>query len=176
MNLKSVLITGCSEGGLVAALAKAFQEEGYHVFATLRNPTKAGTSADEHGANIDVLPLDITSQESVDTCLEIERAKTGGKLGALVNNAGNGTTMPLLHLPIDEAKAIYEVNVWGTLRIAQALSPLLLESKVRIMNFCSVVGAFNLPWQGKSYRGHLERRVVYSPFKSLIACGDHFEQ
>lgn len=107
MNLKSVLITGCSEGGLVAALAKAFQEEGYHVFATLRNPTKAGTLADEQGANIDVLPLDITSQESVDTCLEIERAKTGGKLGALVNNAGNGTTMPLLHLPIDEAQAIY---------------------------------------------------------------------
>ncbi|KAG6355142.1 hypothetical protein INS49_004223 [Diaporthe citri] len=148
MPLKTVLITGCSEGGLGAALARAFQEQGYHVFATLRNPAKAGLLAGEHGANIDVLPLDTTSKESIDACLETVRQKTGGKLDILVNNAGIGSTMPLLHAPIEEAKAMYDVNVWGTLSLAQAFSPLLLKSKGVIMNICSIVGAANVAWQG----------------------------
>ncbi|KAJ4415540.1 hypothetical protein N0V82_007262 [Gnomoniopsis sp. IMI 355080] len=148
MALKTVLITGCSEGGLGAALAKAFQEQGYHVFATLRNPAKAGSLAGEHGTNVDVLPLDTTSQESIGACLETVRKKTDGKLEILVNNAGIGATMPMLHMPIDQAKEIYEVNVWGTLRLVQAFAPLLLESKGSIMNICSIVGAANVAWQG----------------------------
>lgn len=151
MPLKTVLITGCSDGGLGAALAKAFQEQGYHVFATLRNTAKAGSLGGEHGTNIDVLPLDTTSKASIDTCLETVRKKTGGKLDVLVNNAGFGTTMPLLHASIEEAKAIYDVNVWGTLSLVQAFSPLLLESKGVIMNICSIVGAANVAWQGKRY-------------------------
>lgn len=152
MPLKTVLITGCSEGGLGAALARAFQEQGYHVFATLRNPAKAGLLGGEHGTNIDVLPLDTTSKESIDACLETVRQKTGGNLDILVNNAGFGSTMPLLHASIEEAKAIYDVNVWGTLSLAQAFSPLLLKSKGVIMNICSIVGAANVAWQGKRCR------------------------
>lgn len=152
MPLKTVLITGCSEGGLGAALARAFQEQGYHVFATLRNPAKAGLLAGEHGTNIDVLPLDTTSKESIDACLETVREKTDGKLDILVNNAGIGNTMPLLHASIEEAKLMYDVNVWGTLSVAQAFSPLLLKSKGVIMNICSIVGAANVAWQGKPCR------------------------
>lgn len=152
MPLKTVLITGCSEGGLGAALAKAFQEQGYHVFATLRDPTKAGSLAGEHGTNIDVLPLDITSKESIDACLETVRKRTCGKLDILVNNAGFGSTMPLLHASIEDAKAMYDINVWGTLSLVQAFAPLLLESKGVIMNICSIVGAANVAWQGKRYR------------------------
>lgn len=159
MPLKTVLITGCSEGGLGAALAKAFQEQGYHVFATLRNPAKAGSIAGEHGTNTDVLPLDTTSKDSIDACLETVRKTTGGKLDILVNNnAGTGTAMPLLHMPVDEAKAIYEVNVWGTLSLVQAFSPLLLESKGTIMNICSIVGAAKIAWQGKRFRWHFQRK------------------
>ncbi|CAN8100469.1 unnamed protein product [Discula destructiva] len=51
-------------------------------------------------------------------------------------------------MPIDEAKAIYEVNVWGTLSLVQVFSPLLLECKGAVMNISSIVGAANLPWQG----------------------------
>ncbi|KAL2291395.1 hypothetical protein FJTKL_12801 [Diaporthe vaccinii] len=114
----------------------------------LRNPAKAGLLAGEHGTNMDVLPFDTTSKESIDACLETVMQKTGGKLYILVNNAGFGTTMPLLHASIEAAKAIYDVNVWGTLSLAQALSPLLLKSKGVIMNICSVVGAANVAWQG----------------------------
>lgn len=151
IDLKTVLITGCSEGGLGAALALAFQQQGYHVFATLRDPAKAGSLSGEHGKNIDVLPLDTTSKESINACLETVKKKTD-KLDILVNNAGTGVTMPLLHMPIDEAKAIYEVNVWGTLSLVQAFSPLLFGSKEGvIMNICSIVGAAKIAWQGKPF-------------------------
>lgn len=149
MPLKTVLITGCSEGGLGAALAKAFQEQGYHVFATLRNPAKAGSLAGEKGTNIDVLELDTTSEESINTCLETVKKRTGGRLDVLVNNAATGSTMPMIHASIDESKAMYDANVWGTLRMVQAFSPLLLESKGVIMNICSIVGAANVAWQGR---------------------------
>lgn len=57
-------------------------------------------------------------------------------------------------MPIDEAKAIYEVNVWGTLSLVQAFSPLLFESKEGvIMNICSIVGAAKIAWQGKPFYG-----------------------
>lgn len=62
------------------------------------------------------------------------------KLDVLINNTGIRTTMSLLHMPIDEAKAIYNVNVRDTLSLMQAFSPLLLESKGVIMNICSIVG------------------------------------
>lgn len=156
MALKTVLITGCSEGGLGAALAKAFQEQGYHVFATMRNPAKAGSLAGEKGTNIDVLDLDTTSKESIDACFEIVKDKTGGRLDVLVNNAGSGSTMPLLHMPIDQAKATYDVNVWGTLSLTQTFSPLLLESKGAIVNICSIVGAANVAWQGEPPHIHFE--------------------
>lgn len=153
MPLKTVLITGCSEGGLGAALAKAFQEQGYHVFATLRNPAKAGSLAGEKGTNIDVLELDTTSEESINTSLETVEKRTGGRLDVLVNNAATGSTMPMIHASIDESKAMYDANVWGTLRMVQAFSPLLLESKGVIMNICSIVGAANVAWQGRSPGG-----------------------
>lgn len=162
MPLTTVLITGCSEGGLGAALAKAFQEQGYQVFATLRNTAKAGSLAGEHGTNVDVLPLDTTSKESIHACLEMVTQRTGGKLDVLVNNAGIGTTMPLLHMPIDEAKEIYEVNVWGTLSLVQAFSPLLLESKGTVMNICSIVGAANVAWQGKQPSGHFQGESIHT--------------
>ncbi|KAG8162264.1 hypothetical protein KVR01_008029 [Diaporthe batatas] len=148
MPLKTALITGCSEGGLGAALAKAFQEQGYHVFATLRNPAKVGALAGEEGTNIDVLQLETTSEESINNCLKTVKKKTGGSLDVLVNNAAIGTTMPLIHASIEDAKAMYDVNVWGTLRLIQAFSPLLLESKGVVMNICSIVGAANVAWQG----------------------------
>lgn len=150
MARKMVLITGCSEGGLGAALAKGFQKQGYHVFATLRNPAKAGSLA-EGNENIEILNLDTTSRESVDACFEAVKKKTGGTLDVLVNNAGSGSTMPLLHCPIAQAKETYDVNVWGTLGMVQVFSPLLLRSKGTIVNICSIVGAANVAWQGEPH-------------------------
>ena len=87
MAQKSVLITGCSEGGIGDALAQAFHRRGLCVFATARNPAKA-----EHlkARGMDVLPLDVTSPSSLEAAVETVKAATGGTLDFLVNNSGAG--------------------------------------------------------------------------------------
>ncbi len=147
MAKKTVLVTGCSEGGLGAALARAFQQQGFHVFATVRNPAKAAPLASD---DIEVLPLEVTSKESALQCAEEVKAKTGGTLDVLVNNAGSMFMMPLLDTSIEESKKLYDVNVWGVLAVTQAFAPLLVRSKGVVLNICSIAGAIRLAWQGKS--------------------------
>jgi 1-acylglycerone phosphate reductase len=143
---KNVLVTGCSAGGLGFALAKAFRNQGFHVLAAVRDANKAGSLAEEK--DIEILTLDVTSAASIATCLEYVRSTTGGKLDILVNNAGVAIFGPLIHASIEEGKAAYDVNVWAPLAVAQAFSPLLIESKGVILNIASIAGAVPLAWQG----------------------------
>ena len=83
---RTVLITGCSPGGIGHALAKAFHSRGlHHVFATARNEKAL---ADLTAVGIEALSLEVTSPEAI---LELKRhvfERTGGSLDYLVNNAG----------------------------------------------------------------------------------------
>jgi 1-acylglycerone phosphate reductase len=90
---KSVLITGCSEGGIGDALAQEFHRKGLRVFATARDLTKI-----EHlkAMSLEVLQLDVTSQESIRHAVEAVQKATGEKLDFLVNNAGAGTSLRLV--------------------------------------------------------------------------------
>lgn len=87
----SVLITGCSEGGIGDALAIEFQSRGARVFATARNPSKM-----EHlkAMGIETLSLDVTSPQSIETAVATINEATGGKLDILVNNSGIGRCIP----------------------------------------------------------------------------------
>jgi 1-acylglycerone phosphate reductase len=148
---KYALVTGCTPGGLGFALAKAFRDQGYHVLATVRNAQKAGILAEEN--DIEVLALDVTSAESIASCVEKVRTATGGRLDILVNNAGTAIFGPLVHASIEEGKAAYDVNVWGPLAVSQAFAPFLIESKGIILNISSIAGAVPLAWQGASNGG-----------------------
>ena len=89
----SVVITGCSAGGIGDSLAQEFYRRGFRVFATARNLGKV-----EHLRVIgcDIVQLDVTSKESIEkTVSEITKA-TGGKLDFLVNNAGQGKPLSML--------------------------------------------------------------------------------
>ena len=59
----TVVITGCSLGGIGASLARLFAARNYHVFATVRTPSKAQEL--DSLPNIDVIQLDVTSKESI---------------------------------------------------------------------------------------------------------------
>ncbi|KAK8071210.1 short-chain dehydrogenase [Apiospora hydei] len=125
-NKLTVLITGCSDGGLGAALALAFHEAGFHVYATARDVTKMGELRAAAGPGIETLPLDVQSASSIEAC--VSRIK---RLDILVNNAGTMMTMPLADVSIPQAKGIFDTNVWGVLAVTQAFLPLLLESARR---------------------------------------------
>ncbi|KAK7731775.1 hypothetical protein SLS53_008596 [Cytospora paraplurivora] len=146
LSKKTVLITGCSDGGLGASIAKEFQAQGYHVFATLRNLSKAGSLADVEG--IEILELDVSSSESVRKAADAVTKRTGGTLNALVNNAAHDYVLPLLDVDLEQAKKTYDVNVWSIVATAQAFAPLLIKSKGTICNITSTAALFPFAWAG----------------------------
>ena len=145
---KSVLITGCSDGGLGAAMAKVYHAKGFKVFATVRNKSKAQSLAEING--IEILDLEITSEESIRKCAAIIAKHTGGKLDILVNNAGVNAIVPLLDAAIEDAKKVYDANVWSTLEMVQVFSPMLIAAKGTICNISSVSGEMVFAWAGQS--------------------------
>jgi len=145
---KTVLITGCSTGGIGWAMAKNFHQRGFYVFATARNTSKTAGLAEL--SDIEILELDVTVPKTIAQCKEIVAKRTGGSLDVLVNNAGVEFNSPLLDTDVAEAKRLYNVNVWGPLAMVQAFVPLLIEAKGVLSNQSSIDGALNMVWAGKS--------------------------
>ncbi|KPM42837.1 hypothetical protein AK830_g3728 [Neonectria ditissima] len=148
---KSVLITGCSAGGIGAALAQAFHDKGYHVFATARNPTKISQTL-ASAANVTVLTLDVLSRDSIATAVESVKRETDGRLDVLVNNSGGGLVAPALDLSIDEGKRLFDLNFWAPLAILQAFAPLLIPAKGCIVNNSSANAYTPMPFMS-AYNG-----------------------
>ncbi|KAL9070407.1 MAG: hypothetical protein Q9157_005819 [Trypethelium eluteriae] len=146
MAPKTVLITGCSVGGIGSALVEAFPKQGLQVFATARDVAKM--SHLKGLENTSIIQLDPTSQTSVDTALETVKAETGGQLSYLVNNAGQSVIMPTLDFKIDAVKAMYEINVFGLLRVTQAFAPLVIAASGTIVNIASISTDCHTPWMG----------------------------
>jgi NAD(P)-dependent dehydrogenase (short-subunit alcohol dehydrogenase family) len=147
----TVLITGCSAGGLGAALALAVAKHSpaIHVFATARDRAKIPSVLSSQ-PNITVLQLDVTSPSSVAAAATAVAAHplSAGRLDILVNNAGVQSAMPLLDTDVDTAKAVFETNLWGPLRMIQAFADLLIAAQGRIVNVSTMASCINLPWNG----------------------------
>lgn len=148
MSKGSVLITGCSDGGIGSGLALVFQARGYHVFATARNPAKMAVL--QSLPNLTLLTLDIVNKNHIQAALETVSAQTGGTLSYLINNAGRNHLMPLLDDDIEVARGIFDINVWGPLAITQAFAPLLIKAQGTLVNIGSIAGHGGVPMMGKS--------------------------
>lgn len=134
---KTVLITGCSPGGIGYALATQFHSKGLHVFATARNE-KAVT--DLRALGIETLELEVTSPESVAEVKRHISERTNGSLDYLVNNAGRNYTIPALDVDFAEVQETFEINVFSVMRMCQAFVPLLVQAKGTIVQIGSVAG------------------------------------
>jgi 1-acylglycerone phosphate reductase len=146
---KTVLITGCSTGGIGHALALTFQKHGLIVFASARNVSSMSSLSDL--PNVHLISLDVTSSASIADAFLAVKAKTGGKLDYLVNNAGRGYSMPALDVDIEEGKRLFDTNFWGVLRMVQAFSPLLMEAKGTVVNIGSIVAYLHCPLTSKFF-------------------------
>ena len=139
---KTVLITGCSTGfGKLAA--KKFQQEGWHVVATMRSPQKETelTQLD----NVLVTKLDVSDQQSVNTAVK-QAVDTYGTIDVLVNNAGFGGNALLEQFSEDQIYAMYETNVFGLMRTSRAVLPIMRKKGAgTIINVTSMAGVFGLP-------------------------------
>ena len=155
---RTVLITGCSDGGLGAALAVAFHEAGLHVYATARNPSKMTQVA---SLGIETLTLDVQSDTSIAACVS-----KLSDLDILVNNAGAGYNIPVSDLSIPEAKKLFDLNVWSYLAVTQAFLPLLLKSKGMIVNQTSIASVTTLPFQS-AYTASKAAMAMFSDSQRL---------
>ncbi|KAE8453970.1 hypothetical protein EG329_007746 [Mollisiaceae sp. DMI_Dod_QoI] len=155
---RTVLITGCSDGGLGAALAIAFHEAGLHVYATARNPSKMAQLA---ARGIETRTLDVLSESSIAKCVS-----ELSSLDILINNAGASYTMPVSDLSITEAKKLFDLNVWSYLAMTQAFLPLLLKSKGMIVNQTSIASVTTLPFQS-AYAASKSAMAMFSNTQRL---------
>lgn len=147
MTNTTVLITGCSAGGIGTALVLSFQKCGYTVFATARSLKKIIDLASV--PNVHLLELDVVDPRSIAAVVAKVKGRTGGSLDVLVNNAGQQYIMPALDADIDLAKTLFEVNYWGALRMVQAFSGMLIKVKGYVVNTGSGAGVVDIPFQSK---------------------------
>ena len=137
------VITGCSTGiGYVTALHLA--RAGHTVHATMRSPERSGAAlldaAKQEGLSLTVAALDVTVAASVDEAVKDVLAASG-RIDALVNNAGIGDLGAIETRSDDDARAMFETNVFGPLRTIRAVLPAMRAQRSgTIVNVSSVAG------------------------------------
>ena len=140
---KVVLITGCSSGiGRSLALSFAARPE-CRVFATARSLEALSTLP----ASITPLALDVTSSESIASCIALLTIQTRGRIDILVNNAGRGCVGPVIEVDMEQVRGTFEANVFGLIAMCQAVTPFMIDKRSgNILNIGSVVAYVPTPW------------------------------
>jgi NAD(P)-dependent dehydrogenase (short-subunit alcohol dehydrogenase family) len=142
-------ITGVSTG-LGQALASAVLRAGDTVVGTVRS-IEAVAAFEALGDGAIGMVLDVTDTAAVTTVVDAAEARTGG-LDFVVNNAGLGYTGAIEETPIADARALFEVNVWGALAVIQAALPHLRARRAgHIVNVGSISGL--ACWNGTGIYG-----------------------
>lgn len=142
---RAVLITGC-DTGFGHRLAKRLSRKGFLVFASCISFTSPGASELKGFSNVNVLELDVTKQEQVDKAFDTIKKHLGKRqLSAVVANAGIGSTGLLEWLTMDTVVDVFNVNVFGVLRVAKKFLPLLKKSKGRLVTVSSPLDRFTVP-------------------------------
>ncbi|KIM90402.1 hypothetical protein PILCRDRAFT_812140 [Piloderma croceum F 1598] len=141
---KTVLITGCSAGGIGFALAQEFHRRGLRVIATAR---RLESMAELAAQGIETLELDVTNDDSVRKTRDAAAKLIGGKLDILVNNAGQGGITPATDLEIEKANAIFDVNLYGPMRMVKEFAAMLIASgDGRIVQIGSTAAVIPVPF------------------------------
>jgi short-subunit dehydrogenase len=93
-----------------------------------------------------MLTCDVTNDASVAKLVGDLLAETG-RIDLLVNNAGLGLLGGAEESSVDQAKALFDVNVFGVLRMTNAVLPTMRrQKKGRIINLSSVQGFIPAPY------------------------------
>jgi uncharacterized protein len=138
---KVVIVTGASSGiGLETALA--FAREGARVVLAARTEAKLNEVVSAHPEWRDrflPVPADVTKDDDVRRLVETTISKFG-RVDILVNNAGIGMRASVVDTPIDDARHLMEVNLYGPIRCIQAALPHMLQKGAgQIVNVGSVL-------------------------------------
>ncbi|MES2268602.1 MAG: SDR family NAD(P)-dependent oxidoreductase [Bacteroidota bacterium] len=137
-NQKVWFVTGASKG-LGLSLVKQLLAKGYNVAATSRNVADLESAV---GKSESFLPLavNLTDEKSVNNAIS-QTISLFGKIDVVVNNAGYGMVGALEELSDTEARANFDVNVFGSLNVIRAVMPHLRgQQSGHIFNISSIGG------------------------------------
>ena len=132
-------ITGASKGfGL--ELVKQLLQQGHQVAATSREVEELRRAVGTESAHFLPLAVDITAEASVGAAIAAA-VQQFGRLDVVVNNAGYGQLGSLEEVTDAEARANFDVNVFGTLHVIRHAMPhLRRQQRGHILNFSSIAG------------------------------------
>jgi short-subunit dehydrogenase len=133
---KVIIITGASEG-IGACLAAALRKRGANLCLTARN--MAGPDSDL------IVPGDVTL-DSVRAEIVSKAIERWGKIDILINNAGRGSYYPAATTPLDEARAVFDLNFFAPLALSQLALPWLRKTRGALVNIASIAAEVSLPW------------------------------
>jgi len=133
------IVTGAS-GGIGEATARALHSAGYRVFGTYRRPPAT------RSPGIEYLACDVTNDESVKVAVA-EVVSKAGRIDLLVNNAGVGLVAGAEESSLEQAKSLFDVNLFGLIRMTKAVLPTMRRQGAgRIVNISSVMGLIPAPF------------------------------
>jgi NAD(P)-dependent dehydrogenase (short-subunit alcohol dehydrogenase family) len=143
-----VLVTGASSG-IGKACAEYLFMRRCRVYGTSRRTphVEPRSTPPEAVPLFQTIPLDITSDESVERAVGLVLASEG-RIDAVVNNAGFGLAGAVESTTIAEAREQFETNFFGTMRVCRAVLPAMrLQGHGHILNVSSVAGQIGIPFQ-----------------------------
>jgi NAD(P)-dependent dehydrogenase (short-subunit alcohol dehydrogenase family) len=136
---KTAIVTGASSG-IGRASAEALARAGFTVFGTSRRTISDGPDG------VTMLTCDVTDAASVAALVSAVLAQTG-RIDVLVNNAGLGLLGAAEESSIAQVQALFDVNLFGVMRVTNAVLPVMREQgSGRIINMSSVLGLIPAPY------------------------------
>src|SRR6266852_7688666 len=133
------LVTGASSG-FGQASAALLAAQGFQVFGTSRAPAHSAAGS------YDMLPLDVCSETSVQTCVQTILERTG-RIDLLVNNAGFAQGGALEENSLEDARVQFETNVFGVLRMLKGVLPVMRkQGSGQIITVSSLLGVVAMPY------------------------------
>lgn len=141
---KAVLVTGASTG-IGRKITERLAAEGYFVYAGARKEEDLREL--DAIENVDSIRLDVTKPEEIAAAVQTVRS-AGRGLHGLVNNAGVAVVGPLTQARMEDLDFVFDVNVFGPVRVTKAFAPLILESGGRITTISSIAGILSSPTFG----------------------------
>ena len=164
------LVTGANKG-IGLETARQFGARGFTVLAGARDEAR-GREAERvlraDGADATFVRLDVSSDASVRAAAAwIEREY--GRLDILLNNAGIARGNPPSQTDLDLMREVYEVNVFGVIRVTNAMLPLLRRAPAaRIVNVSSEVGSITSMTDPASPLAQMPAGLAYPSSKAAL--------
>src|SRR2546421_1079383 len=146
---KTILITGASSG-FGRDTAETLFRAGHTVYASMRGAQAKNREAAAalRKLGIKTVELDVSDDASVEAGVEKVLAEVG-KIDVLINNAGIGSAGVTEAFTAEQAKAIFDTNVIGLLRVTRAVLPSMRERRDGlIINISSILGRVTFPFLG----------------------------